>query len=238
MRTKNTPVIEKKITNLYKEFFNVVGVNHKTGELQSNKKLKFATYPYIGSEYGKRTKVLFIGLDIGKDEKRGAILGFMEKREVVEGLDSNRKKMNPHIAGTYVSTIYFFKKNWGMIRNTRSYKGGIMKFREKCEDNLLSYISFTNLHKFVTKDRRYRSGGKDREYIWQERELKLLMDEIKIFKPNILLFQSKKFGESKYVELIKKLRKQYKDMKIYIAPHPSYRGVRAPQKYRNEWKAI
>ncbi len=100
MRTKNTPVIEKKITNLYKEFFNVVGVNHKTGELQSNKKLKFATYPYIGSEYGKRTKVLFIGLDIGKDEKRGAILGFMEKREVVEGLDSNRKKMNPHIAGT------------------------------------------------------------------------------------------------------------------------------------------
>ncbi|HEY4523723.1 MAG TPA: hypothetical protein VJK04_02515 [Candidatus Paceibacterota bacterium] len=238
MRIKNTSVIEKKIIDLYKKFFKVANINHKTGELGSNKKLKFATYPYIGSKYGKRIKVLFIGLDIGKDEKVGSILGFTEKRKIVEGLDSNFKKMNPHIAGTYVSTICFFKNNWGTIRGTKSYKGGIIKFKEKCNDNLLSYISFTNLHKFVTKNRKSRSGGKDREYIWRERELKLLTDEIWIFKPDILLFQSKKFSESKYVELIKQLRKQYKVMKIYIAPHPSYRGIRAPQKYKDEWETI
>jgi hypothetical protein len=234
----NISIIEKKISNLYKGFFDELYIDYKTGELISNNRLKFATYPYIGSNYGKKIKILFIGLDIGKDEKRGSILGFKEKRGIVEGLNNNLKKMNPHIAGTYISVIYLFKKDWEMIKNTESYKIGIKKFQKKYKDNLLSYISFTNLHKFVTKNREPRLGGKDRKYIRMDRELKLLANEIKIFKPQILLFQSKKFMEPKYSEFIKGLRKQNKTMKMYVAPHPSYRGVRAPQKYKDEWKTI
>lgn len=237
-RKKDISIIEKKIINLYKNFFDKFHINHKTGEFLCNKKLKFATYPYIGSAYGKKIKILFIGLDIGRDEKIGSILGFKEKRERVEGLNNNIKEMNPHISGTYISIIYLFKKNWMMIKNTRSYKVGIEKFQKKYKDNLFSYISLTNLHKFVTKNRKPRSGGNDRKYICRDLELKLLMDEIEIFKPRILLFQSKKFMGPRYLELIKNLKKQNKAMKIYIVPHPAYRGVRAPQKYQNEWKTV
>ncbi len=30
----------------------------------------------------------------------------------------------------------------------------------------------------------------------------------------------------------------YRSNGTYVAPHPSYRGVRAPQKYKDEWKTI
>ena len=62
-----------KINERYLSFFNELNINPKTGLLEKEK-IKFETYPYIGSKYEEsEIKIVFVGLDIGKEEKENEI---------------------------------------------------------------------------------------------------------------------------------------------------------------------
>ncbi|MDP2676823.1 MAG: hypothetical protein Q8O83_04015 [bacterium] len=222
--------LERDIEILYKKFFKKNGINFRNGKLNGHD-LKFATYPFIGSRYRTKKGVLFIGLDLGKDESRG-ILRFSEKRRVVEGMNDNLKKMNVHIAGTYITAIYFLrKKAWEGIRLAKSYKAAIKLFQMKNDPNMLSCVAFTNLFKYVTLKRFYRLGGENRRHISKDREEELLLNEIKIFEPKLIVFQSRTFYDKKYKSLLGQVLLQNPRSLIFIAPHPSYHGDRKPNSY-------
>src|SRR3989344_5685760 len=108
----NMTTIEVEIRKLYGAFFLDEGIDRATGvsvkSKGSNRQIKFASYPNVGSSYGKdkHKRVLFVGLDIGRDESRGSILDFETKRKVVEGLHTDTKKMNRHISGLYTTTLF------------------------------------------------------------------------------------------------------------------------------------
>lgn len=237
--TMNNKIIEGRIKKLYRNFFKELDINPNSGVLKHNKKRKFATYPYIGSKYA-HDKILFIGLDIGRDEMWG-IKGFEKRREDIEQSEwpdehSQKISMNPHIAGLYISTIYLLKRrSLTRIRNEKSYIASVRKFKEKCDDNLLPRVALTNLHKFVTVGRNKRAGGKDRRFESEEHEKQLLFDEIKIFAPKIIIFQTK---HRRYAKLIKALKKLNKRIQICMAPHPACRGYNTPKTYINEWEVV
>lgn len=223
-------VLEKNIKTLYKGFFKKNGINFRNGKLKGHD-LKFASYPYIGSKYGTGKKILFVGLDLGKDESEN-ILGFAEKRKVVEGLNYNLKKMGPHIAGIYITTIFFLNiKMWRKIRLARSYKEAVKTFQKNNNTNLLSIVALTNLFKFVTPKRIHRHGGGDRKHIFKDNEEELLLNEIKIFEPKIIVFQSLAFHDRKYKSLLNQVLLHNPKTLVFIAPHPSYHGNRKPGPY-------
>src|SRR5690554_5048785 len=70
--------MKTKITNAYSYFFNELQINPTTGEfLNTDTNTKFATYPFLGSNYEKsKLKIVVVGLDIGKDETNGCIQSF------------------------------------------------------------------------------------------------------------------------------------------------------------------
>ena len=60
MKNKNVKRIKERIKELYVNFFKELNVDKKEG-LMKDINVKFATYPYIGSNYGKTKKILFVG---------------------------------------------------------------------------------------------------------------------------------------------------------------------------------
>ena len=112
--------LEKRIEEAYGQFFKDMcidmRIDKKSGKFIRNKHLdpdkkKFATYPYVGSKYGNNgnaEKILFVGLDIGKGHwKQGHIQHFSKRREGIE--EKPFHCHNPHIAGTYMTALYFLK---------------------------------------------------------------------------------------------------------------------------------
>ncbi len=106
----------QKLTEAYDRFFAHFDINKCTGTVLSgsakvygNNGLKFATYPYVGSQYGHEKKVLFVGLDICEDETPSKLQSFDERRHQIE--DKCPRKHNPHIAGTYVVAAHVLGSN-------------------------------------------------------------------------------------------------------------------------------
>lgn len=242
--------IKEKIESYYIKFFKEVGVDFKSGVLKNNKALKFATYPYIGDEYGKNTRILFIGLDIGKDEYQKSIGGFEKRQESIGNKENynnhnkNKRTYNPHIAGTLVTAAYFSNKRvLGKIKNAKNYKDAIRILHTDIK-NPLSYIALTNFYKFVTQKRNNRTGSNNRMHISPEsrkHEWNLLLNEIKIFNPKIIIFQSVEFLHHKYKDFFNELKKENKKkIKIYIGPHPACRPPysRIPKEYLGYFKLI
>ena len=97
--------IKSKLKEAYKKFFRKMKIDGQTGKLLSKTNLKFPTYPYIGSDYGKCKNILIVGTDIGKDENVNGIQTFKERNASIEGKDL--AEHNPHIAGTYFTALYF-----------------------------------------------------------------------------------------------------------------------------------
>lgn len=104
----------QQLTEVYDRFFAHFDIDKRTGTVSSgpvkgygNNGVKFATYPCIGSQYGHAKKVLFIGLDIGKDETLDKLQSFDERRHRIE--DKIPRDHNPHIAGTYVVAAHFLR---------------------------------------------------------------------------------------------------------------------------------
>lgn len=77
--------LQTEIKGVYKTFFEKLNIDENTGELQvDNKILKFATFPYIGSNYSDAKKrILIVGLDIGQDETPDHLQSFSE-RNIIE----------------------------------------------------------------------------------------------------------------------------------------------------------
>jgi hypothetical protein len=219
----------EEIFKEYKKFLEVLEVN-KEGLLKSNQTIRFVTYPYIGSNYGRLTRILFIGLDVGADEKRG-IQTFEERRNAIE--EKEIQLHNPHIAGTYICALFFLKEKLGLKTFWKQNKNKIssqhiLKKIVNFEENPLSYVSLTNYHKFVTVGRKNRTGGLDRKFVHKDYEEKLLLKEIELLEPKIIIFQSKQFLTKKFKRLIYKIKK-LTDSKIYIGLHPSHRGNKSPE---------
>ena len=99
--------MQDTINDVYHEYWFEDGtVDEESGILQKNNDYRFATFPFIGSNYGKAKKILFVGLDVGADP--GGIRTFEEARHAVE--DVALEYHNKHIAGTYMHALYFLRE--------------------------------------------------------------------------------------------------------------------------------
>ena len=112
--------LKAELTKKYRELFERYGIDEQTGQLEYCPCRKFATYPYIGSQYGEAAKILIVGLDIGEDEtperpgQPGWFQSFEERRAAIE--DKELRKHNPHIAGTYFTALFFLKDDIRMAQ--------------------------------------------------------------------------------------------------------------------------
>lgn len=226
----DTMTLEKNLNEIYTRFFSEMGVDLDTGCLSGFPGKKFATYPYIGSKYGNAKKILFVGLDIGKDPKPGRIQSFSERRTSIE--DKPVSLHNPHIAGTYMTALYFLKgdldwdSHWEKIVGTGAtcqkvlkHRGGILP-----PENPLSYCALTNYRKFVTERRQHRSGSADRSDLNREAERSFFNVELEAFDPDVVVFQGVGF-ERKMAGL------KRSGTRFYVGQHPSAResGIREPK---------
>lgn len=225
--------LKSEIENVYKAFFNKLSIDEKSGEYQINKELKFATYPYIGSNYSNAKKrILVVGLDIGKDETPYHIQSFIERNNTET---DPIKNANPHIAGTYITSVHFLIKEYGWeniweeIKRYNTCQQALKNLSIEPLNSPLSFIALTNYYKFVNKGREARSGNANRKYINEKAEKELFLDEVKIFNPDIIIFQGLDF--SGYTDILKKINEFGID--IYIAPHPAFRkkSGRKPETY-------
>lgn len=219
------------LENHYTTFFKDMKIDGQSGYLKNNPSLKFSTFPFIGSRYGETKKILIVGLDMGSDEKLGGIQSFKERREAIEEKDIT--KHNPHISGTYFTALFFLKENlnwqkqWSDTKNIPSCQKALQKQNLLPIINPLSYIALTNYYKFVSVNRKNRSGGENRRYIDKETEVNFFIKEVKIFNPDIIIFQSNAFAyKRKLLRILLNMGKL-----IYIGPHPAYRGKREPEYY-------
>jgi len=224
--------VQKSIKILYGKFFVNLKIK-KNGKFIKPRWsfLRFPTYPLIGSKYAESRgyRVLFIGLEIGKDEyPRGGIIGFDKKRRLVE----SKKKHRTHVYGMAVATVFLLKKLFKKNEQKKIFEGKTYKntfnLAKKFKPNFnpLSHIAMTNCYKFVTIGRKSRLGGKDRKHISNDIEWDLLEEEIKILKPKFLVFESKDFKTDRWLQiLVGEIKKQNKNTKIYISNHPSAQSL-------------
>ena len=147
---------ETAVRSLYDGFFKDIGVCPGTGIVtglpDSGPKKRFATYPYIGSEYGKGNfpRILFVGMDIGSDEtmvdshtawpanSAGRLQSFKERQmrvmDRIENPEASRKPSR-HIEGTYYTALRFlaqecpeWTKYWDWCLEARNSEGKPMTF--------------------------------------------------------------------------------------------------------------
>ena len=216
----NTELL-KKLNELYFGFMTELNIDKTTGIIEGKNK-RFATMPYVGKKYHEaKRKILFVGTDIGEDEysNENRYQSFEDRYQNV--FSSN----NPHIAGTYVTALYFLKDlyNWGKYYDQFDKDCTCQKARKSVSDlptEVLDFVSITNFYKFVTINReKERSGSADRIFNSINDEKKLFMNEIALLEPNMVIFQSVNFRN---LDLIPEIIK--KGIEVYIAPHPSNRA--------------
>ena len=224
--------LENSLEKAYARFFTGMGIDPDSGRLGELPGKKFATYPYVGSEYGSAKKILFVGLDIGKDPRPGRIQSFSERRISIE--DKPVSRHNPHIAGTYMTTLYFLKdelgwhSHWERIISAGATCQMVLRNRRDIlpSENPLSYCALTNYHKFVKEHRKLRTGSADRTDLNKEVEREMFDVELETFAPDIVVFQGTGF-ERKMAGMKKT------GTRFYVAPHPANRetGGRKPGTY-------
>lgn len=226
-----TNEIKKSISNIYEEIlFKDNFVDRNTGIVETDKTRKLATYPFLGSKYGKTKKIMFIGLDMGKDETPGSIQSFEDRNENLEWSRNN------HIIGTYFTALYFLKDDFNLnniweeiVKNGGTFSHIYKTFRSLDGYNAIEYISLSNYYKFVTKDRKERSGNSDRKYLNQEKEEYLFLKEIEVLNPDLIIFQSLEFNKSHFSKIINQL--VVSNRKVYVGPHPSHRKTKVPNEF-------
>jgi len=238
--------LEKELEKAYVQFFTDMALIRKSGKFRNkHPDKKFATYPYIGSRYGNDgnvEKILFVGRDIGRGRWEGRIQSFSERRRGIE--DKDFCCHNLHIAGTYMTALYFLKDKldwsaqWDKIVNTGFTCQRVLSERKELlpsEDplsyskNPLSYCALTNYHKFMTKGEEKMSHGRNLKWLDRDKEERLFLDdEVGILEPDIVIFQ----GDNKeFRKVAKNLKSEGKVREIYVGCHPAARGpVREPKK--------
>lgn len=214
--------IQSELKNKYRELFEKYEIDPTTGSLKCYPDLKFPTSPYIGSRYGEAKKTLIVGLDIGSDETPGKFQCFDERRQAIE--EKSVYEHNPHIAGTYFTALYFLKDElgwndcWNQTKNISTCQQALKSGRDLPTSNPLSYIALTNYYKFVTENRDNKAGGKNRKYLDKDFDQGFFVEEVEIFEPDIVIFQSTEFKHKKSV-LYRLLNTR---RAVYVGPHTSY----------------
>jgi len=238
-----------KLDKLYEEFFRENSIDNKSGIVQGTNR-RFATKIAIGDNYkSSQTKLLFVSLDMGKDEcfKENRFQNYEERKN--NALNEDLSKKNPHMAGVYGTALFFLKNQNKWEDEWQKYSQSNKFFKEAIKDNIdilpknvLSYISLINFYSFVTVGRgcemdergqkigkkEERTGGSDRIFINRQSEINLLVEIINTVKPNVIVVQSQTLRKCFRDEIKPKINY---DLDIYIGYHPSVfgRGI----KYRN-----
>lgn len=229
--------LKKDLTEVYEQFFQDLCIDPKTGVLGviSNNRLKnqlgrirFSGYPFVGSNYSSaKTKILVVGLDIGVDEldDENTFHSFESRNCCIEPVKQAFNKYNIHISGTYGIVFYLLKEYYGWEDIWNAYFSGKIQPFKTIIDRLgstvlpyevLSYISFTNLHKFVTIKRHNRSGDENRKWYNPIEEKQLFLKELRLFSPDIVYIQ----GQSKFdPTLLASIKKE--GYRIVLSDHPS-----------------
>lgn len=228
---------ETEIQSLYQHFFmQNKNVSDKTGKVRGINK-RFASFPFIGENYGKTKKILFVGMDIGRDERDG-IISLEERRSDIQELYIGN--FNHHIAGTYFLALNYLKeelglsKYWKEVSKEDKFSASILNNNDNKKSerffpnhenlNVLSYIALTNYYKFVTVDRENRSGDKDRVHVLEPAiEEKLFLDEVDILTPEHIIFQGLEFYKPKYQHVIETLKSK---ASVFVGCHPAVRDNR------------
>ena len=227
--------VQSELKNKYRELFKRYKIDPKTGCLKCYPDLKFPTYPYIGSRYGETKKILIVGLDIGSDETPRRIQCFDERRQAIE--KKPVYKHNPHIAGTYFTALFFLKDElgwndcWSKTKNISTCQQALKNGKDLPTSNPLSYIALMNYYKFVTENRRNKGGGTNRKYLDKGFDQEFFVKEIKVFEPDIVVFQGAEFKNKMSV-----LDRLKTGKSVYVGLHPSNRkkGGREPEYFVNQ----
>lgn len=187
---------------------------------------RFASHPYVGSRYGEDTRILFIGLDIGVDD--GPLLSFETRRRHIE--DKSLRDHNPHIAGTWCTALSLLpsRYGWREIADSDLTCQRILRSHpeSRWKANPLSFCGLTNYFKWITIGRDRASGRQDGRHLDPDLELRFLMNEIEIYRPDVVVFQGAQFRHSPYLRLVKRLSRQ---RRVEVVRHPSMRGRRRPR---------
>lgn len=224
--------LERNVEELYEMFFNSLDIDSNTGILGKVKpeykdKIRFSGYPYIGNKYlDAKKKILFYGLDIGNDElySNNTFHNFETRRLRVLGEKRSIQNHHQVIGAIYTITLGVLKDHhtWSGYEELLKYKDKTIKsvladgeICKKLPNEVLDYIAFSNIHKFVTVGREGRAGQENRRWYNKKEEIKLLFDEISILKPDIVVLMGS--GNNKIlIEPLKSLGIVVKWM-----PHPS-----------------
>lgn len=226
----NTETLKHQISDLYKDFFQDMKIDPKTGIVQGTNR-RFSGYPYIGDNYADAPiRLLFIALDTGKDEcyndKDKSFHSFESRHDIF--VNVTPEKYNPHIAGLYATALCILKEKKGWthawdslwaFRDEYKTARAIRVVADNLPRDVMEYIAYENRYRFVTvgrgQDMEERSGGKDRTWLNAERERKMLLDEIDVFNPDILVFQGK---HGLWNCGVNELRNKFK---VIVMNHPS-----------------
>ncbi len=216
--------LRNELDAAYRKFFRHMGIHPKTGRLKGVPDKKFATYPYIGSQYGASKKILFVGLDLGIDPECGSIQSFEARRRSIE--EKPLPDHNPHISGTCITALYFLQDAlgwnvcWDRLKHLPTFKQALRRSDMLPAENPLSYVALTNYYKFASEGRTERSGAQDRRHLSELVERGLFLEEIAAFDPDAVVFQGVSCG---FPETACWLKEQT-GREVHIGLHPSYRG--------------
>lgn len=254
--------LTKKVQERYIQFMKELDINLRTGILgkisnprYQNNNLRFSGLPYIGSKYeNAKKKILFVGLDIGIDELRelNTYHTISSRKECIAGSKSGCTSLgyNEHFSGTYAMALYILQNEYSWNEQWSIFEEKRQNTFRKTIDNqtvnlpleVLDYVAFTNVHKFVSICRGcdlnkftkpicfsnkcnnteiHRSGSNNRKWYSPKEEIRMLLDEIEIFNPDVLYFQG---SSSAITQYIPQLNLKHE---IWIADHPSAWSVRA-----------
>ena len=219
---------------LVEDFSKAMGFNEETGLLPNGKK-RFSGMPFIGNGYGEYSpRILIVGEDIGSDEC------VIKNTKDINGtplyyhdFDSKRKncvnvagKYNAHLAGTYMTALYLlrncdkFKAMWQDSMCGITAQGALKRLNASQIAEVAHAIALTNLHKFVTVNRKGKSGDQDRNWIDHDKELAIFIEEIKCFAPDIIILQAINSISNEEIEMIKQ---SAGGASVYKLTHPSTR---------------
>ena len=220
--------IVARLDERHRRFFQDMGIDSQTGipgRFPDSDK-RFASHPYVGSRYGENTRILFIGLDIGEDP--GHLVPFETRRRHIE--DKPLRNHNPHIAGTWCVSLSLLppEYGWGDIAETELTCQQVLRQNPptRWEANPLSYVGLTNFYKWIAIRRARASGGSDRQHLSREIERRFVMDEIRLYEPQVVVFQGAGFGNRPHLELLQDLSRE---VEVRVLKHPSMRGKRRPR---------
>ena len=194
---------------------------------------RFSGMPFIGDNYGEYSpKILIVGSDIGSDEcvrnntkdVNGTPLyyhDFHSKRENCVNV-----AYKAHLAGTYMTALYLlrncdeFKAMWQESMCGITAQGALKRLNASQIAEVAHAIALTNLHTFVTVNRKGKSGADDRNWIDHDKEFAIFIEEVKCFAPDIIILQA---INSMTNEDIEQIKQAVKGVAVYKLTHPSTR---------------